>query len=124
MQRYNRLPYSPGATFRCVRSFVMSGTAYSMGDVVDTSGIEDRRLRQMYDARMIEPLPEGTPAPKKPAAPVATKAPQPVAEQAQASEGTPLSVEHRGFGRWYVMRGTETVSGPHTQAEAQRMAAA
>lgn len=35
----------------------------------------------------------------------------------------PLTAKHRGRGKFYVMRGDEIVSGPHTKAEAQRLAA-
>ena len=33
----------------------------------------------------------------------------------------PLSVKHRGRGRFFVMRGIEIVSGPHTKQEAQSL---
>ena len=44
---------------------------------------------------------------------VVIRADRPIAKQAK----------HRGFGRWYVMRGVEVVSGPHTREDAERLAA-
>lgn len=44
-------------------------------------------------------------------------------EQFIVPKVTPLTVKHRGRGRFYVMRGAEIVSGPHTKDEAQRLAA-
>lgn len=35
----------------------------------------------------------------------------------------PFTARHKGFGRWYVMRGEETISGPHTKDVAQGLAA-
>lgn len=40
-----------------------------------------------------------------------------------AAETETLIAKHRGRGRWFVMRGDEIVSGPHTKDEAQRLAA-
>lgn len=34
-----------------------------------------------------------------------------------------VTVKHRGFGKWFLMRGDEVVSGPHSKDEAQRLAA-
>lgn len=120
MQRSNRLPFSPGYQYKATRPFVMGGVAYTYGDVIDKAGIEDRRLRLMYEARMIEVAEE--------AAPVARVAAvlQPPQKPAKAPEEAPVAstIEHRGFGRWYVVKGQETVSGPHTQAEAQKLIAA
>lgn len=118
MQRHQRAPFSPGAEFTCLRPFVMSGVSYSMGDTLDKAGIEHRRLRQMFEARMIEVAPADAPAPpvRQP------EQPKPLGELIGDPMSTePLTAEHRGFGRWYVMRGGETVSGPHTHAEAQRL---
>jgi hypothetical protein len=43
------------------------------------------------------------------------------AEVAKAS--APVSLKHRGFGRWFLMRGDEVVSGPHTKEAAAKLAA-
>lgn len=129
----------------CIRPFVMEGVEYRHDQPVDTTGVEVRRLRQMYDARMIDPvkheqvaaLLQSKPAPKaqskpaKPAqAPAPASAPSPVAAApAVAAPAAPggLRAEHKGFGRWFVLdaAGAE-VAGPMTReaAEAQALATA
>lgn len=115
MQRYNREPFNPEAQFACVKPFVMSGVAYQLGEIVDTGTIEARRLRQMYEARMIEVAKDKTPALLKPAVkPVAKTAPPPAAER---------RAEHRGFGRWYVMEPDGSESGPFSKEVAEARAA-
>lgn len=122
-----RLPFHPGYAYRATKPFVMAGVQYSPGMLVDKRGVEDRRLRQMYDAFMVEPCgdppavgatrpvraPEAAPATQVPATPVA-------APQAPGK----ATVEHRGFGRWYVVRDGDVMSGPHTKAEAEAALAA
>lgn len=126
--RYNRLPFSPSYEFRATRAFVMQGVEYLMGTPIDKAGIEVRRLRQMYDSRMIEPVLDAEPAqaPKAPAKKAvarpekadAAKVEQPPAEATTSA----LRIDYRGFGRYFVIdaEGKE-VSGPHSKDEAQKL---
>lgn len=122
--RYNRLPFSPSYEFRATRAFVMQGIEYTMGMPIDKAGIEVRRLRQMYDSRMIEAILDDAPVAKAPA-----KAPAKKAETAKVEHKAPeanqsaLRVDYRGFGRYYVIdaEGKE-ISGPHSKDEAQKLA--
>lgn len=118
MQRFHREPFSPQAQFRCVKPFVMAGVAYSLGDVVDTAAIETRRLRQMYEARMID----AAAAQDAPTAQVASRA----AEGPGPSRATPgaARAEHRGFGRWFVIGADGAESGPFTREVAESRLAA
>ena len=126
MQRYETTGFSPGLTFKCAKPFVMSGVAYAPGDVVDKTGVEDRRLRQMFDLRMIVPV-QGVAVAVKPKAPAKapespTAADQPVAA-AQVAAGS--RAVHKGFGRWYVVNAKgDTTAGPFTKSEAEAAVAA
>lgn len=121
-----RPSFAPDNKFACVKPFVMNGVAYALGDLVDTKNIEVRRLRQMYDTRMIDvatadakPVPQPKPAQvKKPAQAKAKDKPP-------ASAGKGLRAEHRGFGRYFVLdaEGAE-VAGPITKDEADARVAA
>lgn len=117
MQRTQREPFTPDAQFACVKPFVMSGTAYAAGQLVDTGGIEVRRLRQMYESRMINPVARQQqaallkPAPKREPEPV-------VAPGARRAD-------HKGFGRWYVIDADgKEIAGPLTKEEAEAQVAA
>lgn len=112
MHRLQREPFVADAQFACTRPFVMAGVAYKSGDVVDTATVEARRLRQMYEARMIDPMPRKLPALLK-------AAPERSAERALAPSGK-TGIEHRGFGRWYVVGlDGRDVQGPLTREEAE-----
>lgn len=112
MQRFNREPFTPQAQFACVKPFVMAGVAYSTGEIVDTAAIETRRLRQMYEARMINAVgQQQAPALLKPPAPP------------QVPLGS-RSTEHRGFGRWFVIELDGTEHGPMSKDEAEARVAA
>lgn len=129
--RFHRLPFHPGYEYRATKPFVMSGVQYSPGMVIDKRGVEDRRLRQMYESFMVEPC--GDP----PAAAGGTGRvaggtrrvvdetnPAPGETKGVASDTAAAVAEHRGFGRWYVVRAGAVVSGPHNKAEAEQAAAA
>lgn len=135
MDRFYRPAFTPDASFRCVKPFVMSGRAYRLGDDVATSDIETRRLRQMYDSRMIEIATSAdtagkakASAPKKePVAKAAKKETSPTIVEAP-QETTPALVvgtgpraEHRGFGRYVVVAADGSESGQMTKAEAERL---
>ena len=137
MDRFYRPSFSPDAAFRCVKPFVMNGVAYSLGDEVDTTEIEVRRLRQMYDSRIVEiapadaqDKPKAARAPKKEPVAKATKAEAPAKVEVSKDQppaqtaGTGLRAEHRGFGRYVLVdaSGAE-VEGPMTKAEADRRVA-
>ena len=128
--RYNRLPFSPSYEFRATRAFVMQGIEYTMGKPIDKAGIEVRRLRQMYDSRMIEAIMDAAPAAPAPAKAPAQKAEKPAqkAEPAKVEAPAPeanksaLRLDYRGFGRYFVLdaEGNE-ISGPHSKDEAQKL---
>lgn len=128
MDRYNRAPFSSAGSYRCVRPFVMNGTAYAMGDPVESDGIEIRRLRQMYEMRMIE-MYEGGEAPvSKPATPKKASAKKEVAPEPSAQTQTEgaqgLRAEHRGFGKWFLIDAAGSdVEGPMNKSDALRRAA-
>lgn len=132
--RFNRLPFSSAYRYKAVKPFVMKGISFKLGDEVDTSDIEVRRLRQMYEARMIDPIMDETGmagqvvnAPAQPeskavkATPKVEK-PSKVEKEAPATGGNRL--EHRGFGRYFLVDANdEVVAGPMTKDEAQKLAA-
>lgn len=110
MQRFHREPFAPDAQYACAKPFVMAGVAYERGQVVATGTIETRRLRQMYESRMVEMIAkEKTAALLKPAAPA-----QPAAPQTNERR-----TEHRGFGRWFVIEADGTEHGPFTKDVAE-----
>lgn len=128
--RYNRLPFSPSYEFRATRAFVMQGIEYTLGTPIDKAGIETRRLRQMYDSRMIEAILDEAPtapapakAPAKKAEPKAQKAePAKVEQQAPEATKSALSVDYRGFGRYFVIDADgKEISGPHSKDEAHKL---
>lgn len=121
--RYNRLPFSPSYEFRATRAFVMQGIEYTMGTPIDKAGIEVRRLRQMYDSRMIEAILDEAPAAKAPAkAPAKKVEPAKVEQKAPEANQSAKRVDYRGFGRYFVLdaEGNE-ISGPHSKDEAQKL---
>jgi hypothetical protein len=138
------------------RSFDLGGRQLQPGEVVPDGALPPRRLRQMFERRMITiraisigpgvpPAPPPADADAPPAAgnggvaaeiaaPATTTAKAP-AEAASGPEIEALdpqpytreagySVEHRGFGRWYVV-GPDgaTVSGPHQRAVIEHLMA-
>ena len=124
------LPFSPYYDFRVVKPMTIGGKALVMGDPFPTEGLPPRRLRQMFEARMISPLPpEVLPITPANGAAGAAQAGQgaggtePPPDTATRPTG-PLTAKHRGFGKWYVMDAADDeVSGPHTREEAERLAA-
>lgn len=117
MQRLNREPFALEAQYLCVKPFVMAGVSYQLGQIVDTGAIETRRLRLMYEARMIEPVgKQKTPALLKPAAKPPAPPPAPVKAEGKRAE-------HRGFGRWFVVDGDGNESGPFSKNKAEALVA-
>lgn len=126
--RENRLPFDPNGPFVCVKPFLMSGVPYAPGATVPMQGVEPRRVRQMWQARMVNVasasqigLMSRQPAHVKPepraAAPAAQK-PAPAAQE-QPAPASGLRATHKGFGRWFVVDAEgKIVAGPMTQVEA------
>ena len=117
-----RRPFSLDSSFKAGRPFVMNGVTYNFDDPVSVQGIEPRRLRQMYDARMIEVVDEA--AGIKPAAPVikikTPPAPPPeVTPVAEVARGPAL--RHKGFGRFEVVDAAgKVLAGPLPKEQAER----
>ena len=104
MQRLNRKPYVANATFVCLKPFVMAGRQFNSGDLVPTDGIQERRTRQMYDARLIDVQSFEPPAKIQP--PVKLVLPS-------ATQYVSLKAVHKGFNRWYVVNEAgDNVIGP------------
>jgi hypothetical protein len=125
MSRFLRKPFHPSGPFIALRSFVMGGREYEAGDDVPTSDIESRRIRQMWEMRMIETTDQRAPRPAQ--RPVTARAD---AQTAGAGPETPARgsgrarAEHRGFGRHFVVAPDGTETGPMTRDEAEAAVAA
>jgi hypothetical protein len=122
-----RPSFAPDNKFSCVKPFVMNGVAYGLGDLVDTKNIEVRRLRQMYDTRMIDVASaDAKPAPQPPKQAQPKKAaPAKAKEKPPVDAGKGLRAEHRGFGRYFVLDADgKEVAGPITKDEADARVAA
>jgi hypothetical protein len=122
MEKY-RSPFSPQSQFRCVKPFVMSGKEYRLGDAVQTKGIEVRRLRQMFEMRMIDTAtPETMQTPPPVVQASVPTAPEPAVEM---KAGSKLRVDHQGFGRYVVLdESGAVVDGPMSKADAEKRAGA
>lgn len=145
------LPFSPLYDFVAARVVTINGQNLNPGDPVDKEGLGERRLRQMYESRIITPVaPEVIPVPtnkkgskKKPVAelqepaPKADSQPEAIDTQTDAEEAASepveavvaepaatsgLRAEHRGFGRYFVLDAEGVeVAGPLTKVEANAM---
>lgn len=149
MSRYFQpLPFSTAYDFEAAKPVTLNGVALLPGDPIDKVGLGDRRLRQLYEARIIRPVaPAELPAsqsglvnapaqPQEPAQaaqePQGDETPADGTEAAQeastpdeaASEGdAPAAsgnqIVHRGFGRYFIVDADgNDVSGPWSKAEA------
>jgi len=124
MSKHYQMPFSPNYRFVCVKPFVMSGRAYERGDEVDTSEIETRRLRQMYEARMVDGKAPAEQPLAKPAATIAAPEPEAATASPQPASGG-FSVVHKGFSRYYVLdEAGNQIHGPVSKAEAEALAEA
>jgi len=124
MSKHYQMPFTPHQDFVCVKPFVMGGRAYERGDEVDTKGIEGRRLRQMYEARMVDGKARTEAPLAEPAATVAAQEPEAATAPPQPASGG-LSVVHKGFSRYFVMDAEgRQLHGPVTKAEAEALVAA
>lgn len=137
---YQPLPFSTAYDFVAAKPVTLNGAVLNPGDPVDKDGLSPRRLRQLYEARIISPVaPAELPATPAPQEPAQEPAQEPVAAaQAPAEpegEATPddgeqapqeaattaggARVEHRGFGRYFVIAADGSETGPMSKAEAQ-----
>lgn len=116
-----RRPFSLDSSFKAGRPFVMNGVTYNFDDPVIVRGIEPRRLRQMYDARMIEVTDDTEGA--KPAVAVKVKpaAAPPREETPIADEARGPMLRHKGFGRFEVVDAAgKVLAGPLPKEQAER----
>lgn len=131
------LPFSPHYDFAAARVVTINGVNHVPGDPVDKTGLDVRRLRQMYENRIITPIApaslaglvtEPAPAPAQAAQepaiePEATDTadePAEAASEAVEPAAPGKTIEHRGFGRYFVLDadGTE-IAGPLSKAAAK-----
>ena len=94
--------FNPESKFKALRPFTMNGREYGYDEPVDVAGIEVRRVRQMFDARLID---TDTGAPSPPQRAAQRPAPQAKAEASPEEHSLPAtaSVRHKGFGRYEVV---------------------
>lgn len=108
------------------RAFVMQGIEYKFGDKLDTSAIEVRRLRQMYEQRMIDPILDAEPPKKAATPPKKPEGKQPPQEPAKAPQKAEAPVldgfKNMGFGKWYrVDAEGNKLEGPFTKEQVEAM---
>lgn len=60
MARFYREPFNRHRDFVLSRPLTIQGASLGIGDPVDKSKLTDRRLRQLYDTRMIDYAPGST----------------------------------------------------------------
>jgi hypothetical protein len=119
------LPFSPYYDFRVVKPMTVAGQALKLGDPLPKDGLSPRRLRQLFEARMISPLPPeilpGNGAADAGHGDNGAWGSNPPADTATPPSG-PLRAQHKGFGKWFVINAAgQEVSGPHTREEAERL---
>lgn len=68
--RHHRLPFDASCEFVASRAMRINGAAHAIGDAIDKTEIDLRRLSLMYEQRLIQYAPGETPtqAPAKPCA--------------------------------------------------------
>ncbi len=129
MTRYHLLPFSPLYDFQACKPVTINGTAYQPGDRMDSAArdaLGARRLRQMYEARIITPLPpDAVPAVLQAGEMVERAEIAPadgeMAEADAVPAGRATEIEHRGFGKWYATMNDGTVQGPMTREAAEAL---
>ena len=136
MARFSHhLPFSPHYDFQVCKRVTINGVEYAPGDRMAADGrdaIGERRLRQMYEHRLI------TPIQPKPVAALLTADPLPDYSWSEDAGGGDMLADgsfdpvapdqvpgptavHKGFGRWFVQYPDGTEAGPMSKeaAEAQ-----
>ena len=133
---HDRTPFSLESAFKANRPFVLNGVRLNYDDPVDKVGIEPRRLRQMWESRLIEVTigqvpakqPE-KPAPKAPVRRVVAKAEAAATPAPEAAEAAPEPTEEQGkarlvyaqFGKFDVLNAAgDVVAKGLSKDEAQR----
>ena len=101
-----------------MRPFTMNGKEYGYDEPVDVSGIEVRRVRQMFEARLIDADDSAAPKQKPQApAPRVEAVPEP-APAPQASQKA--SLRHKGFGKYEVVdAASNVIAGPLSREQAE-----
>lgn len=137
--------YATDSKFKAAKPFIMNGVEYNYDDPVDLSGVDARRVKLMFDTRLIDVDDrDAAPAPKRaakaskpaakqeqaaaPAEPVAQA--EPGAQSDEASEikqpsGDPADykLKNGGFGRWYITDAEGTnIAGPFKDGDAKAKA--
>lgn len=144
-----RQPFHPASDFVAVRGFTLNSVELKEGDPVDTTGVEERVLRALYDQRKID-YPAIKPVKAQSQATLEAKLEATLEGTLQATleptlEGTPASgedtakpkghvsglkkkdghsIKRAGFGGWKVIdpKGAPVGPGYKTEAEAQARA--
>lgn len=130
----DRTPFAIESAFKANRPFILNGRRLNYDDAVDKSGIEPRRLRQMWEARLIDVMTEpaqAAPVQKPPVRRVASKTvlsaqptPEPAApavEQTSAQPEAKAKVVYAQFGKFDVVSAAgEVIAKGLTKDEAQR----
>jgi hypothetical protein len=107
--------FNPESKFKAMRPFTMGGRQYGHDESVDVRGIETRRLRQMFDMRLIDTDKGDAPPPPRKAAvePPVKQEVAPVASDAKAS------LRHKGFGKYEIVDAQgNTIAGPFQREQA------
>lgn len=118
--------FDPAASFVVARSFMWAAREQRPGEPFDKTSVPVRKLRLLYDARLIAMgtvNPAFDPLAELPAAVAETTDPARDADEivaAPASDPNPLHIKHVGKGRFAVMRGEERLTPqPLTKPEAE-----
>ncbi|HEY6965897.1 MAG TPA: hypothetical protein VI229_00385 [Burkholderiales bacterium] len=91
------------------RPFIFNGTPMAVGDPAPKE-CDERRLRQLYEARKLGPAAAGTVASSVVKTDAKGKPKEIVHERTNETAGT--VAEHRGFGRWFVKYPDGREEGP------------
>lgn len=106
---YQPLPFSAAYAFVASKPVTLNGQVLVPGDPIDKAGLNPRRLRQLYEARIISPV----------AAPEQPQAEQPAAEAPAAAPEAAQAPEQHEVG----LPPEESADDPHEPSEAELMAA-
>lgn len=104
-------PFDPDAEYVARKDIRIRNEPVRAGTPIDRTTLSDRRLRQLYDARMVVRA-ELVPSDRR-------QQPREVQQVVDKGPSRELRIQHRGGGRWWVMDGDLLVSGPWTKEEAE-----
>lgn len=117
--------FDPAASFVVARSFMWASREQRPGEPFDKTSVPVRKLRLLYDARLIAmgAVPAFDPLAELPAPVAESTDPAPAVDEivaAPASDPNPLHIKHVGKGRFAVMRGEERLTPePLTKEKAE-----